>query len=280
MKTRITIVCENSVNVPFPLIGEHGLSMLIERDGVSLFDTGQGLGLLHNVSVLGKNPAAVDRVILSHGHYDHTGGLLAFAQGRDAALPVFVNPDAFIPKFAVYGAANAQSALPIGFPRERGEYERAGCDFHHTTGHEAIEDGMHALSAIPRPEGWRGFDAMLKRKEGDAYVDDPFTDDLSLCVETDSGPVVLLGCAHAGIVEILDAISRETGFASFHAVIGGTHLGSAPVEYVYRTIDALQRYRVRRVGVSHCTGSRAALMIASAFPEAFTPASVGAVFEF
>lgn len=273
-------MCENSVNVPFPLIGEHGIAMLIERDSVDLFDTGQGLGLLHNFSVLGKTPGAIDKVILSHGHYDHTGGLLSIAQARCAALPVYVNPDAFIPKFAVYDGVNGQTAVPIGFPRERSEYERAGCSFCNTSGHEVIGDGVHAFSAIPRPDGWRGFDAMLKRNEGDTYVDDPFTDDLSLCVETDSGPVVLLGCAHAGIVEVLDTISRETGFAGFHAVIGGTHLGSAPVEYVYRTIDALQRFRVGQVGVAHCTGSRAAMMIAAAFPEAFTPASVGAVFEF
>jgi 7,8-dihydropterin-6-yl-methyl-4-(beta-D-ribofuranosyl)aminobenzene 5'-phosphate synthase len=92
--------------------------------------------------------------------------------------------------------------------------------------------------------------------------------------------VVLLGCAHAGIVEILNDISRITGHLEFHAVIGGTHLGSAADDYVARAIETLRHYRVKKIAVSHCTGFRVAARFAAEFRKEFEPATVGAVFEF
>jgi len=111
-------------------------------------------------------------------------------------------------------------------------------------------------------------------------MSDPFNDDLSLMVETPSGPVVLLGCAHAGMVEILDQISEASGYKEFYAVIGGTHLGSAPHEYVRRSMDAMNRYNVQVVAVSHCTGFKVACAFAAEFGDRFANASVGKVFDF
>ncbi len=282
MKTRITVICENSVHVPFPLIAEHGLSMLIEKDDATLFDTGQGLGFINNMKMLGKNIDTVERLILSHGHYDHTGGLFSFLQNRNknAKLPVYLHEDAFIDKRALIPVPGNPIEAPIGMRASKSDYESAGAEFNTVSGFFGVTGSIAAISDIKRPEGWKTWDSRLKQKTEAGLIDDPFRDDLSLLVETDSGPVVLLGCAHAGIVEILDDLAASSGHSEFHAVIGGTHLESAPEEYVVRTIETLKKYNVKKIAASHCTGFRVACRFASEFRERFANASAGAVFEF
>jgi 7,8-dihydropterin-6-yl-methyl-4-(beta-D-ribofuranosyl)aminobenzene 5'-phosphate synthase len=280
MKTKITILCENSVLVPFPLIAEHGLAMLIEQDDITLFDTGQGLGLINNMKALGKNPAAVARLIVSHGHYDHTGGIMPFLLARGSAIPVFAHPTAFAQKVAHIPAGADPIEIPIGMRASREEMEKAGAQFTPLSGFQKITEKIAALTDVQRPAGWKTWDSRLKQKDGEKTIDDPFNDDCSLLVITDSGPVVLLGCAHAGIVEILDDISQRTGYREFHAVIGGTHLESAPAEYVEKAVATLKNYRVKKIAVSHCTGFSIACRMAREFPSQFANASVGAVFEF
>ena len=103
MRTKITILCENSVYMPLRLIGEHGLSILIESGDITLFDTGQGIGIINNLRVLGKDVSSIDRIILSHGHYDHTGGLFNILENYPGNMPVYVNPDAFKEKISIFG---------------------------------------------------------------------------------------------------------------------------------------------------------------------------------
>jgi 7,8-dihydropterin-6-yl-methyl-4-(beta-D-ribofuranosyl)aminobenzene 5'-phosphate synthase len=280
MKTRLTVLSENGVELPKNAMGEHGFSVFIDRDDATLFDTGQGLVLMHNMKAFFKDPAAIQRVILSHGHYDHTGGLAALLEARKKPTPVHLHPDAFGEKIAYLESPGGNMEIPIGVPRKKEEYEGLGAQFINTKGHEEIAPGIHSFSSIPRPEGWKGFDARLKVKRDGAIVDDPFTDDLSLAIETESGPVVLLGCAHAGLVEILEDISRKTGWKELHAVIGGTHLGSAPPEYIERAVALMKSMKVKVVATSHCTGFKAAVALANAFGDAFRPAGVGSVFEF
>lgn len=280
MKTKITVICENSVQVPFRLIGEHGLSFLIEGDSSSLFDTGQGLGIMNNLHLLEKETASIDRVIISHGHYDHTGGLIEILKNRPGRIPVYLNGDALIEKVALFESPQGNVERAIGFPLGREDYESEGADFSFISRFAGIDDKLHAISSIRRPPDWKGWDARLKQKQDGFIIDDPFNDDLSLLIETDSGPVVLLGCAHAGMVEILHDLSEETGCREFHAVIGGTHLGSASEEYVAQAIAALNKYRVKIIGTSHCTGFRVACSMASVFRDEFRNASVGTVFEF
>ncbi len=277
---KISILCENSVLTSLRAIGEHGLSVLIEADDTTLFDTGQGFGLLHNLEAFGKDPESITRIVLSHGHYDHTGGLMDILKKAGKKMPVYVHPDAFMEKLAVLPTPQGALEIPIGMPRGKAEYQSAGADFMPAEGITSITQGITAFSAIPRPNGWKGWDARLKvRKDGQPF-DDPFNDDLSLLVETGSGPVVLLGCAHAGIVEILDYISVETGLKKFHAVIGGTHLGSAPEDYRQKAIACMERYEVKIVATSHCTGLPAACSLSRHFGDRFAYACVGSVFEF
>ncbi len=281
MKIKITVVCENSVIVPAPpLIGEHGFSCLIESEDTTLFDTGQGFGIVNNMGKMGKQFDAIQRIILSHGHYDHTAGLLPVLQSRKERVPVYVHPDAFIEKKAVVVLPQTTIEMPIGMRASREDYEKAGADFVHTRGFEKITDSISAISDVRHPDGWKTWDTRLKRKSDGKLEDDPFTDDLSLLISTESGPVVLLGCAHAGIVEILNDLSEKTGNREFHAVIGGTHLENAPEEYVAFAMDTLKKFKVKKIGVSHCTGLKMAGRFAAEFENEFANASVGSSFEF
>jgi len=277
MIKKITVICENSVYVPFPLIGEHGLSFLLDGEDSTLFDTGQGLGIIHNLKTLGKDIQSIKRVILSHGHYDHTGGLLQVLREHVGELPVFVNGAAFIDKVAQLPSGGAHS---IGMTESREVYEENGARFHEVEGECRIINSITSFSNIKHASGWTSWDRMLKIKTDSGVESDPFTDDLSLLVETPSGPVVLLGCAHSGMVEILDQIADSSGIKKFHAVIGGTHLNSASEEYVLKAIDSVKKYDVQIIAVSHCTGFKVAARFASEFGERFQNASVGKVFEF
>ena len=280
MKTKITVICENSVYMTSALIGEHGLSFLIENEDATLFDTGQGLGLMNNLKVLGKDSSIIKRVVLSHGHYDHTGGLLDFLKTHEGNIPVYLHPDAFNSRYSQTTDEGITTEKAIGIRHERIEYEKEGANFHFINGYIPITGSISALCEVSRDFNWKSQDARLKQKVNDKIIDDPFMDDLSLLITTDSGPVVLLGCAHAGIVEILNDISKRSGYREFHAVIGGTHLANAAEEYVKEAIAALKKYNVKKIGLSHCTGFKIACRFASEFQDKFFNASVGAVIEF
>ncbi|HNU91118.1 MAG TPA: MBL fold metallo-hydrolase, partial [Spirochaetota bacterium] len=99
-------------------------------------------------------------------------------------------------------------------------------------------------------------------------------------LDTGSGPVVLLGCAHAGIVEILEDIVSKSGHSKLHAVIGGTHLESASEEYLNKTIEILEKYDVALIGTSHCTGFKRSSTLAAHFKEKFIQVATGTVLEF
>jgi 7,8-dihydropterin-6-yl-methyl-4-(beta-D-ribofuranosyl)aminobenzene 5'-phosphate synthase len=281
MKTRITVICENSVYAPFRLIAEHGLSFFIESgEDITLFDTGQGLGIINNLAVLGKDIQSIRRIVLSHGHYDHTGGLSAVLKDHGGNIPVYAHSSIFNGKYAHHTETGKLIEKYIGMPKERFEYEKAGAEFRFIKGFASISENIHAISEIKRPSGWKCWDTRLKQKIDSKAIDDPFMDDLSLLIETDSGPLVLLGCAHAGIIEILDDISSHTGYREFFAVIGGTHLGIAPEDYSFKAIDALKDYKVKIIAPSHCTGFKIECQFADAFKDSFRRASVGTIFEF
>ena len=279
MIKKVTVICENSVQVPFALIGEHGLSFLIEDgEDITLFDTGQGLGVIHNLKMLGKSIPAIRRIILSHGHYDHTGGLLPVLKEHGGTLPVYLNGASFNEKVALLPSG---ATVTIGMKQAREVYEENGAKFSEVIdGKCRIIDSITSLSGVKHEPGWKPWDKMLKVRSETGVNDDLFTDDLSLLLETASGPVVLLGCAHAGMVEILDQFSESTGIKKFHAVIGGTHLDSAPEEYVLKAINAVKKYDVDKIAVSHCTGFKVACRFASEFGDKFINASVGRVFDF
>lgn len=277
MPTRVTVLCENTAGMPFGVIGEHGFACYIETPhGSYLFDTGQGFGILHNATVLGKDLSRIQAVMISHGHYDHTGGLPKVLQLK-APVSIWGHPDMFAERYWIKGGQRRD----IGIPYRRSYLEAMGAQFCLEREWTQIGPGVHLTGEIPRLSEFEQNDPhmSLRCPETLALGPDPLKDDLSLVLESDRGLILILGCAHAGLVNIIEHVQDQLGQAEIYAVMGGTHLGFADEAQFERTLELIERYQIARVGASHCTGAEKASLMHAKLQERFFFAHVGAVLE-
>ncbi len=270
---QVTILVENSATRQ-GLMAEHGFSVWIETSGKRiLFDTGQGLVIKHNAEMLQIPLEKTDAVVFSHGHYDHTGGLkYVLSLNPDHAPAIYMHPEAVLPKYARGGDAQARS---IGFPSEGLEAINAcGCEIVETKDPVEIFDGIMVTGEVPRLTEYED-------TGGPFYCDerctqkDALLDDQSLYFDTAQGVVVILGCAHAGIINTLRHIAEQTGGRPIHTVIGGMHLIKASSERMRNTIEALCELDLQCISPAHCTGFEAASALRWAFGKHFSEVSVG-----
>ncbi len=277
MKAKITVLSENSVIKPGGLIGEHGFSALVERGGERiLFDTGQGYALFHNARHMGIDLSTVRKVVLSHGHNDHTGGLAEFLRvgpSRD----VFAHPGIFNPR---YREVPDGPPKPIGMPFSRPYLEGLGARFHLSDEPQQVADGVRTTGVVPRGTSFEtGDTTLLVGDESGACGRDPLSDDLSLVVEGADGLAVLLGCAHAGLVNILNHVRSMIPDRPVKAIMGGTHLGLSGEKQMAETIKAMTGMGIEKVGASHCTGLAGSARLREALGDSFFFAGVGAELE-
>lgn len=277
MTVRLTILCENSVGLPFGVVGEHGFACFVETsEGNYLFDTGQGFGIVQNALVLGRDLRSVQAVMISHGHYDHTGGLPAVLKLR-GKVPVYGHPDMFTERIIEFQGKRRD----IGIPFRRGYLESLGAEFRLEKTLTEVGPGVRLTGEIPRKTAFEKGDANMTAllPDGGTVSPDPILDDLSMVVDTDKGMILVLGCAHAGLVNILEYVMEKTGKDRIHAVIGGTHLGFSSDAQFEETLKALDRYKIEKLGVSHCTGLAKASMLHARLGDRFFFGCVGAVLE-
>lgn len=275
--SRITILVDNNVVPGLGLKPEHGFSALIERPGARiLFDTGQGPALAHNSGVLGVDLSGLDAVVLSHGHYDHTGGLKHVID-LNPRINVISHPKAL---FAHYVKRDTDSVpREIGMPHEPKKLTAEGARFNLVDSFTEILDGVWFTGHVPRSLDIEP-DTRLLVKTSTGFGQDFIEDDASLLLHTPTGPVVLLGCAHAGVRNILAHITSQTGIEHIHAVIGGTHLGFCPEHETYAVVDQFEQYRVQCIATAHCTGAGPNQFLKSHFNDRFQDAWAGTVFRF
>jgi len=276
MELRITILCENSVVVPFGVVGEHGFAAFVETgNGNFLFDTGQGKGILSNSVILDKDLRSIKYLFISHGHYDHTLGIPQVLSMK-TPLDVYAHPDIFLDRFWI------KEGLPpkfIGIPFKKNYLESLGANFKFIKDFCEIEKNVFASGEIPMKTSFEKIDKDMKVLKEGIFVQDELKDDFSMAIDTSKGLVILLGCAHAGLVNILNHFIEKTGKDRIYSVIGGTHLGFASEEQMNNTLKILDKYNIEKLGVSHCTGLANSAKLFGILKERFFFASVGAVME-
>lgn len=276
MAVSVTILCENSVGRPGNLIGEHGFSCLVETDYFRLlFDTGQGLGLLHNADEIGVNLAELDGVALSHGHYDHAGGLAALLAVR-APLPVWAHPDIFLER---YWRSDFE-LRPIGNPGHLPDLIDQGAVFSFDRAFRELSPGVWLSGEIPRGNEFEKGDPHLVVATAEGFTIDPLLDDQALILDSGKGLVLVCGCAHAGLVNTMQHALKKTGRDRIHAVVGGTHLGPADEPQFVSTLKSLRDLGVERIATSHCTGLQRSAQLQREFGGRFAFAAVGSKLEF
>lgn len=278
MTTRITILCENSVARPGALIAEHGFAALIEMPETSiLFDTGQGFGLLNNAGEIGRDLQQISSVVLSHGHADHSGGLPSLLDHLQRPVSVVAHPDVFCER---YWRSNFE-LRPIGMKAQRTDLEGQGALFSLDRGYRQLTESLYCSGEVPRRTTFEKGDPHLVIADGSGGYDlDPVFDDLSLALRTERGLVILLGCAHAGVINIIDHFKEQSGDERICALIGGTHLGPASEEQFQTTLAMLKQNRIARIGLSHCTGLNRGAQLYQEFAGRSFYAAVGTVLDF
>lgn len=229
-------------------------------------DTGLSFSAVHNAQLMGIDLSTIDRIVLSHGHADHTGGLREVLKMK-GAVDIIAHPDVWASKYTRRdGQAQEQF---IGIPFSREELESRGARFNLVREPVHITEHIMTTGEIPMLSGYEEIENNLFVKEDGALRQDLLADDLALVIDTEFGLVVILGCAHRGIVNTLHHAQSLTGKELVYAAIGGTHLFRASGERIEKTIADLKEMGIQKLGVSHCTGFLASSRLASQFEDAF-----------
>lgn len=273
MEVKIAVLCDNVVGIP-PFRAEHGLAVWLQVDGHSfLWDCGQSDVAVFNAGVLGIDLRAIEGIGLSHGHLDHAGGLLPmlYASGPK---PIYTHPSAWAPRYLVAGAAKVFAGIPL-----RMEACRTLCSSIETSrGPIEVMPGVWLTGEIPRVTDFEGPEPALFIEKDGELVPDPFDDDQALIVKKPDGCVVLTGCAHSGLVNILKHVAEAYG--PVKAVCGGTHLGmGAPVSRIEATMDYLDEVMPDKIIINHCTGSVVISRMLDRYPGRFIGGQAGLMME-
>ena len=272
---RITILVDNDAGAG--LEAEHGFSLWIDTgDRHLVFDTGQGELLLANAEVLNIDLAKADSIILSHGHYDHSGGLAPLLH-HCHTVDIYCHPAAVHPRYSVRNKKAKSLQMPRAsmaaldrFPQEH---------LHWIQQPLLLAPGIGLTGPILRQTDFED-------TGGPFFLDqagqrpDPVDDDLALWIATDSGLIVCVGCAHSGLINTLQQVLRQNPGQRIRAVIGGFHLLNANRRRIELTIQALQRMAPDQIIPCHCTGEEAITQLRQALGRPCRPGMAGMKLSF
>lgn len=274
---KITTLIENEFGDKKDLYREHGLSIYIEVDGKKvLFDTGQSGNFIDNAKKLNIDLKGLDYVVISHGHYDHSSGLKRLIKEINPDIELFVGKGFFQKKCNLL---------------KSGDYEYKGNRFTEKFLEDNnvqvtyidedvanITENLSIFTNFNRDEEFENINEDMYLKEEGKYKKDMFTDEISLGVKTNKGLVVIVGCSHAGIVNILDTIIKRTAM-NVYALIGGIHLIEEDDEKINKIIEYFKEKGIEIIGACHCTGTQGETMIRQQIEEAFIYNNTGDVIK-
>lgn len=278
MKIKITILCENLVGGLVGL-GEHGFSAFIETEqGNYLFDTGGGRTIIPNALSFGKDFRSIKKIFLSHGHYDHTGGLPEVLRIK-GKVDVHAHPHVFLDRLAIAKEKDKEIRRFVGIPYKRNFLELLGANFILNTDFIEVEEGIYLTGEVPRQTSFEKQDPRLFSEIDGKIAPDVFADDQSLILDSEKGLVIILGCAHSGMINIIHHILHKIRKENIYTIIGGTHLGFLTPEQLAESIQSLKKMKIGLIGVSHCTGIRAVSKLIQEFGDRFFYGGVGTIIE-
>ena len=274
--------------------GAWGLSLALttrvgDRSRSLLFDTGpEAYALERNATRLGFNFGAIECAVVSHGHFDHAGGMpkaleLITAANGGESVPTHVNPGMFF-KRADRDSPDG-SILPLADVPTPGELSAAGAEVINSYEPRLVlENTVYISGEIPRVTDYEsGLPSQVRLENDDNWVPDPLVlDERYVAVNVrNHGLVVFSACSHAGIVNVLTDAADKSGALPVYGIMGGLHLsGPAYEPLIGRTIEDIARFRLRRLIVGHCTGWRATQALVNAFGDAVIPEAVGQTHHF
>ncbi|MBI9090040.1 MAG: MBL fold metallo-hydrolase [Desulfobacterium sp.] len=252
MKVEITTLVENTAGEHHQLVAEHGLSFHVKAgDTTLLFDTGASSNFIHNAGRLSLDLKAIDQVLISHGHYDHSGGYRDFVdQGFNTDARLLVKPGFFNKKYGVSGSHSEY--LGNGFTRK----ELVGAGVSIEIIHDPVKEvapGVFSVSGFDRTCPMEQLNPRFRVERDGVEVLDDFCDEQVMVVKSEKGLVIVLGCSHPGLVNILNTVTDRFE-EKIHAIIGGTHLVEANQERLGQTMDFLLDQEIPVIGISHCSG--------------------------
>lgn len=281
------VLVDNTAHRP-ELLAEHGLAMALDLGdltaglwadghcadghcaaGLWLWDAGASGNFLENARLMGVAVHEAKGLALSHGHWDHTGGLAAL---RNAGFQgtLHAHPDVLLTRYSIH------PGKPVRDISWRGGDESASLQ---TIQKQAeLAPGLEFHSDIPRQKGrFQAVENFFLDPEGNKP--DPVRDDACLLLAGSHGPAVILGCCHSGLANTLEALSQRTGLTRFASVVGGLHLMNAPESAVRETAQTLAQFDVQQVYAGHCTGDDALEALQSLLPGQVHPLGGGRVLE-
>ncbi|MEQ8154755.1 MAG: MBL fold metallo-hydrolase [Clostridiaceae bacterium] len=275
---KITTLIENDSDDNDILLCEHGLSLYIEADGKRiLFDTGKSGDFIKNAPMLNVDLSNIDYVILSHGHYDHSGGFVELVNKYDGKFNLIMGEKFFNKKYKL---------------TEEKTYRYNGNSFDEKFLHEKdistkyiSEDIIHIteniiiFSNFERKNNFEVLNSNFVVKNEEGYVLDEFSDEIVLGIKIEKGLLVILGCSHIGVMNILETIAERIGMPVY-GIIGGTHLIQAEETRLDNTFKFIKEKDIKIIGVSHCTGEIAVRELERRFGERFFRNNTGKEIEF
>lgn len=280
---RIVTLNENTAPTKGRLIAEWGLSFLLKTKKTTiLFDTGRHISVYYNAQLLGIDLNGIDKIVLSHSHSDHTGGLRQILEriNKKRKVEVIAHPDIWKNRYNHY---NDKPAKYMGMPFKKEELEKLGASFCLSKKSIKITDGMVTSGEIPITTNFENISSKKTQRfilDDGSNKEDKVLDDQAIFFKTEQGLIVITGCAHRGIINTLYHAQKITGIDQIYAVIGGAHLIEASKERINQTISIMQELNIQKIGLCHCTGIQALNMILYKLPKQFIPITAGTVLEF